>query len=99
MEQIIEITESIERNIKRLVSEKKSLETELSGCLVKIDYLQNQITELERENRELKLTQNTDNLTNIINNHSDIAESKLIINGLLDIINKSISIIKDRQNG
>ena len=99
MEQIIEITESIERNIKRLVSEKKSLETELSGCLVKIDCLQNQITELERENRELKLTQNTDNLTNIINNHSDIAESKLIINGLLDIINKSISIIKDRQNG
>ena len=99
MEQIIEITESIERNIKRLVSEKKSLETELSGCLVKIDCLQNQITELERENRELKLTQNTDNLTKIINNHSDIAESKLIINGLLDIINKSISIIKDRQNG
>ncbi|MCH3924849.1 MAG: hypothetical protein LKE30_08035 [Bacteroidales bacterium] len=62
-----------------------------------IKELENQISELVKQNKELKEELELIKITNIINNSSDISESRIIINNLLKKIDKSISIISSKN--
>jgi len=87
------IIDDIDWKVRQLVADKKSLKEKLIEKDKEISLLQSQVMDLVNENRILKEEKQTNNLTNIINNNSDFAESKKLINDLLKQINRSISII------
>ena len=93
------ILEEIDIRIRQTVSENKRLKSLLEDKDREIESLQKQVYDTVMQNRELKENKNISNLTNILNNCSDVSESKLIINDLLRKINKSISIISKDNDG
>ncbi|MBO6118479.1 MAG: hypothetical protein J6P44_08065 [Bacteroidales bacterium] len=93
------ILEEIDIRIQQAVSENKRLKSLLEDKDREIESLQKQVYDTVMQNRELKENKNISNLTNILNNCSDVSESKLIINDLLRKINKSISIISKDNDG
>ncbi len=93
MSELGKIIDDIDWKVRQLVADKKSLKEKLIEKDKEISLLQSQVMDLVNENRILKEEKQTNNLTNIINNNSDFAESKKLINDLLKQINRSISII------
>ncbi len=93
MSELGKIIDDIDWKVRQLVADKKSLKEKLIEKDKEISLLQSQVMDLVNENRILKEEKQTNNLTNIINNNSDFAESKKLINDLLKKINRSISII------
>lgn len=99
MSEADKILEEIDIRIQQAVSENKRLKSLLEDKDREIESLQKQVYDTVMQNRELKENKNISNLTNILNNCSDVSESKLIINDLLRKINKSISIISKDNDG
>lgn len=98
MESINEVLSKIDYKVRQLAAKKKETENALLLANKEIKDLENQVMELVKENKNLKEELKTKEITNIINNHSDVSESKVIINDLLKKINDSISIISSKNN-
>jgi cell shape-determining protein MreC len=98
MESINEVLSKIDYKVRQLSAKKKETENALLLANKEIKDLENQVMELVKENKNLKEELKTKEITNIINNHSDVSESKVIINDLLKKINDSISIISSKNN-
>jgi cell shape-determining protein MreC len=98
MESINEVLSKIDYKVRQLAAKKKETENALLLANKEIKDLENQVMELVKENKNLKEELKIKEITNIINNHSDVSESKVIINDLLKKINDSISIISSKNN-
>ena len=90
MENLQEILVSIEEKILILSKREEALKTTVEQKDKQILALQEQIKVLQNEIVDLKQKEDINKITNLINNHSDITECKLIINDLIRKINKSI---------
>jgi|SRR5574344_1425458 cell shape-determining protein MreC len=97
MESANKILSEIDYKVRKIVSDKNNLVLELKKSNDEIKELENQISELVKQNKELKEELELIKITNIINNSSDISESRIIINNLLKKIDKSISIISSKN--
>ena len=98
MDSINEVLSKIDYKVRQLAAKKKETENALLLANKEIKDLENQVMELVKENKNLKEELKIKEITNIINNHSDVSESKVIINDLLKKINDSISIISSKNN-
>lgn len=102
MNNLQEILGSIESKIKRLALEKVDLEEKVLQQQETIAKLQQEIALLksnkEEQKEEIKEQENINKINNIINNSSDIAECRKIINDLLKKINRSIAIVSAKEN-
>ncbi len=102
MNNLQEILGSIESKIKRLALEKVDLEEKVLRQQETIAKLQQEIALLksnkDEQKEEIKEQENINKINNIINNSSDIAECRKIINDLLKKINRSIAIVSAKEN-
>lgn len=98
MENLQEILVSIEKKILILSKREEALKTVVKQKEKQILDLQEQINVLQKEIMDLKQKEDINKITNLINNHSDITECKLIINDLIRKINKSISILSSKES-
>lgn len=98
MENLQEILVSIEKKILILSKREEALKNTVEQKDKQILDLQEQINVLQNEIVDLKQKEDINKITNLINNHSDITECKLIINDLIRKINKSISILSSKES-
>lgn len=98
MENLQEILVSIEKKILILSKREEALKVAVEQKDKQILDLQEQIKDLQNEVVDLKQKEDINKITNLINNHSDITECKLIINDLIRKINKSISILSSKES-
>ncbi|MCQ2326942.1 MAG: hypothetical protein MJZ71_05200 [Bacteroidales bacterium] len=98
MENLQEILVSIEKKILILSKREEALKVVVEQKDKQILALQEQIKNLQNEVVDLKQKEDINKITNLINNHSDITECKLIINDLIRKINKSISILSSKES-
>lgn len=98
MENLQEILVSIEKKILILSKREEALKVAVEQKDKQILSLQEQIKNLQNEVVDLKQKEDINKITNLINNHSDITECKLIINDLIRKINKSISILSSKES-
>jgi predicted nucleic acid-binding Zn-ribbon protein len=98
MKSINEVLAEIDYKVRQLANERDELKSSLKEANEREKELRNQIMDLVKENKNLKEELELKKITNIINNHSDVSESKVIINNLLKKINDSISIITSKNN-
>lgn len=98
MENLQEILVSIEKKILILSKREEALKVAVEQKDKQILSLQEQIKNLQNEIVDLKQKEDINKITNLINNHSDITECKLIINDLIRKINKSISILSSKES-
>lgn len=98
MENLQEILVSIEKKILILSKREEALKVAVEQKDKQILALQEQIKNLQNEVVDLKQKEDINKITNLINNHSDITECKLIINDLIRKINKSISILSSKES-
>lgn len=98
MENLQEILVSIEKKILILSKREEALKVAVEQKDKQILALQEQIKNLQNEIVDLKQKEDINKITNLINNHSDITECKLIINDLIRKINKSISILSSKES-
>lgn len=98
MENLQEILVSIEKKILILSKREEALKVAVEQKDKQILALQEQIKNLQNEIVDLKQKEDINKITNLLNNHSDITECKLIINDLIRKINKSISILSSKES-
>lgn len=98
MESLQEILVSIEKKIRILSKREEALKNAVEQKDKQILDLQERINVLQNEIVDLKQKEDINKITNLINNHSDITECKLIINDLIRKINKSISILSSKES-
>lgn len=96
MEDLQNILVDIEKKVRQLAFEKVNLEEVLHQKNLEIDNLKREIKQLKESNNNLnKKVQGTEN---IINNHSDLTEYRLIIDDLLSKIDRSITLVSAKEN-
>ncbi len=96
MEELQNILVDIERKVRQLAFEKVNLEEVLYQKDLEIDKLKREIEQLKVSNNNLnKEVQGTGN---IINNNSELAEYRLIIDDLLSKIDRSITLVSTEEN-
>lgn len=98
MENLQEILVSIEKKILILSKREEALKVAVEQKDKQILALQEQIKDLQNKVVDLKQKEDINKITNLLNNHSDITECKLIINDLIRKINKSISILSSKES-
>lgn len=92
MESLQDILSHIEEKVKKMALERVDLEEESIRKDALIESYKSRIEELQEQNKQLK-EQEKIYKSNNINNKSDIAETKTIINELIKKIDSSISIV------
>lgn len=96
MEELQNILVDIESKVKQLAFEKVNLEELLHQKNLEIDGLKREIERLkENNNLNKEKVQGTEN---IINNNSELAEYRLIIDDLLNKIDRSITLVSTKEN-
>lgn len=102
MDNLQDILCGIETKVRNLALEKVNLEACVLQQQEQILSLQKEIERLKansiKQQKETKEEENINKISNIINNSSDIAECRNIINDLLRKINKSIAIVEAKEN-